>query len=63
MESYQKLTLELIPGNTPREKYENMKRIAELINDLAFPKRGEERYLIEFVELACEIIEEPIKIK
>lgn len=30
MESYQKLTLEMIPGQTPREKYENLKKSLDL---------------------------------
>ena len=32
MESYQKLTLEMIPGQTPREKYENLKSALEAVN-------------------------------
>lgn len=34
MESYQKLTLEMIPGQTPREKYENLKRMLDFKSEV-----------------------------
>ena len=55
MESYHKLTYDLIPGQTDREKYNSMLLIIELLNDLSFPKRGEEKSLIDLIEQALEI--------
>jgi hypothetical protein len=63
MESYETLTLDLIPGYTPREKYDSMVKIVELLNDLSFPKRGEEKNLVALIEQALEISDEPIEIK
>jgi len=62
MENFETLTLDLIPGNTPREKFNNMLKIAELLNDLSFPKRGEEKSLVDLIEQALQISDEPIDI-
>jgi len=63
MESYHKLTYDLIPGQTDREKYNSMLLIIELLNDLSFPKRGEEKSLIDLIEKALEISDHYIEIK
>ena len=61
MESYHKLTYDLIPGTTDREKYNNMLLIIELLNDLSFPKRGEEKSLVDLIEQALQISDKPIE--
>ena len=63
MESYHKLTYDLIPGQTDREKYNSMLLIIELLNDLSFPKRGEEKSLIDLIEKALEICDHYIETK
>jgi hypothetical protein len=63
MENYETLTLDLIPGYTPREKYDSMVKIAELLNDLSFPKRGEEKSLLTLIEQALDISDARIEIK
>lgn len=63
MENYETLTLDLIPGYTPREKYDSMVKIAQLLNDLSCPKRGEEKSLVDLIEQALDISDEPIEIK
>ena len=63
MESYHKLTYDLIPGQTDREKYNSMLLIIELLNDLSFPKRGEEKSLIDLIEQALEISDHYIETK
>lgn len=63
MESYHKLTYDLIPGTTDREKYNSMLLIIELLNDLSFPKRGEEKSLIDLIEKALEISDHYIETK
>ena len=60
MMNFNNLTLDLIPGITPLQKYENMKKIAELLNDLAFPKRGSEAEnadAIYFASIAEDLLE------
>jgi hypothetical protein len=52
MESYQKLTLEMIPGETPREKYLRMEKIIALLSVLAYPRRGTDEELITIQEAA-----------
>jgi len=63
MESYHKLTYDLIPGQTDREKYNSMLLIIELLNDLSFPKRGKEKSLIDLIEKALEICDHYIETK
>jgi hypothetical protein len=67
MMSYENLAINMIPGKTPREKFENMRRIAMILNDLAYPKRGsfeESAQISHFSKLAEEIIPEgPIDIE
>jgi hypothetical protein len=67
MDSYQKLTIEMLPGDTPREKYESMRKIAKLLNDLAFPSRGSEAESADvehFAKIAESILEgEPINVE
>ena len=63
MESYHKLAYDLIPGRTDREKYNSMLLIIELLNDLSFPKRGEEKSLIDLIEKALEISDHYIETK
>jgi hypothetical protein len=66
MESYQKLIIEMIPGDTPREKYESMVKIVKLLNDLAFSERGshaESAEVLHFAIIAEQILEgEPIEL-
>lgn len=61
MESYHKLTYDLIPGTTDREKYNNMLLIIQLLNDLSFPKKGEEKSLVDLIEQALQISDKPIE--
>lgn len=58
MESYQKLTLEMIPGQTPREKYESLESMMALLNALAYPRRGtfEETMTIEHAAKIATLI-------
>jgi len=63
METYYKLAYALIPGQTDREKYNSMLLIIELLNDLSFPKRGEEKSLIDLIEKALEISDHYIEPK
>ena len=63
MESYHKLTYDLIPGTTDREKYNSMLLIIELLNDLSFSKRGEGKSLIDLIEKALEISDHYIETK
>ena len=63
MESYHKLTYDLIPGQTDQEKYNSMLLIIELLNDLSFPKRGEEKSLIDLIDKALEISDQYIEVK
>ncbi len=56
----------MIPGDTPREKYESMVKIVKLLNDLAFPERGshaESAEVLHFAIIAEQILEgEPIEL-
>ena len=60
MESYQKLTLEMIPGQTPREKYESLEKMVALLNALAYPRRGTEEETMT-IEQAAGKAEEILK--
>jgi len=63
MEPYNKLAYNLIPGQTDREKYNSMLLIIQLLNDLSFPKIGEEKSLIDLIEQALEISDHYIETK
>jgi len=40
MNTYDIETLNLIPGTTPREKFQNMEKIIALLSALGYPRRG-----------------------
>jgi molybdopterin-guanine dinucleotide biosynthesis protein A len=63
MSSFDAESLALIPGDTPKEKHENMKKIMEIINGLVSPRRGtdeESNCVYYFANKAAEIIN-PVK--
>ena len=40
MNNFEKEIIDMIPGDTPRQKFEFMERLRQFMLDLAFPKRG-----------------------
>jgi hypothetical protein len=40
MESYSKLIQRALGNGTPKEQYENLEKIIEFLENIAFPKRG-----------------------
>ena len=42
MTNYQIDTLDMIPGETPSEKYNHLREVRKFLIDLAYPKRGSE---------------------
>lgn len=40
MQPYNIVIMEMLPGSTPKEKYENLKKIGSILQTTAFPKRG-----------------------
>jgi len=59
MEPYDKLTRQLIPGTTDREKYENLKKIFLILESIANPRRGtweKSATLQEFSDMISDII-------
>lgn len=43
MESYSKLIQRALGNGTPKEQYENLEKIVEFLEAIAFPKRGTEQ--------------------
>lgn len=59
MSNYDTLTLELIPGETPKERYENAQKIIRILTEIAYPRRDspeEDKSLINFANEITEII-------
>ena len=52
---YSVLIDRLIPGNTPMEKFENLKFIVDLLNKIAYPKRGTSDETMTIDDVAKEI--------
>jgi len=40
MNNFEKEIIDMIPGDTPRQKFEHMEKIREFLRDLSFPKAG-----------------------
>ena len=38
--TYEHIIMQMIPGDTPREKREHMEKVKEFLEDLCYPKRG-----------------------
>lgn len=59
MSNYDQLTLELIPGETPKERYETAQKIIQILTEIAYPRRDspeEDKSLINFAVEIEQII-------
>jgi len=50
MENYEKLIMDLIKGDTPKQKYENIKAILEDLPDMYLVLEATKNYLTELEE-------------
>ena len=55
MSNYQLDTLALIPGTTPREKYEALQKMLLILQQLAYPRRGTEEESLSREEFADQV--------
>jgi hypothetical protein len=59
MRPYERIIIERLDGDTPKEKYDNLIKMQQLLQRIAFPRRGldEEKWTVEIMaEKAAEII-------
>jgi hypothetical protein len=65
MESYSKLIQRLLGNGSPKEQYENLEKIIELLENIAYPKRGsnEEMWDTEDIAAMSSLILEKLKPK
>jgi len=40
MQNYERLIYDLLPGSTPKEKYEKLKGLQETVSKICYPRRG-----------------------
>jgi len=59
MTDYENETLGLIPGETPRKKYESMVSIIKILTMIAYPKDGTYYSREELAEIIKKIISYP----
>lgn len=52
MENYEDLILEKIKGESPKEKYETLTAINELLSAIAFPRRGTEEENLDIFKVS-----------
>lgn len=57
MTNYEIDTLNLIPGETPAQKYANTQRVYRLLEKIAFPRRGSDEEKWDIGTVADMIIE------
>lgn len=63
MTNYNNDTLDLIPGETPRQKYETLVKIMDLLDKVAYPRRGNEEEDWDIYKVAGLIINENLVAK
>lgn len=59
MRPYEQIILEILDGDTPKEKHDNLVKMQKLLQKIAFPRRGmdEEFWTLEIIgEKAAETI-------
>ncbi len=62
MTNYQNDIMNLLQGDTPKQKYENLVKMKEVLIILAFPRRGTDEEIIslpEFATMAEQVIARP----
>jgi hypothetical protein len=57
MQPYDKLILERLKGETPREKYEYLIKMQTLLHRIAFPRRGQHEEMWEIMDIVKEIVD------
>jgi len=55
MRPYNTIIQEMIPGETSKEKYENLKMIGVLLQKIAYPRRGTNEEQLSLLDFAREI--------
>lgn len=63
MTNYEQDTLNLINGKTPKEKYETLKNIMNLLDNVATPARGTEAENWTIYDVAKKINEQKLLIE
>ena len=54
MESYSKLIQKTLGDGTPKEQYENLEKVIQFLQEIAFPKRGSSAELWDIEDASRE---------
>lgn len=57
---YEDLIMDLLAGDTPKQKYNNLVKMKNLLSEIAYPKRGTIEESRDIYHFANEIIEQKL---